>query len=434
MYAPIHALLVVNFHPLAHRLLRPPTVGNLNSEAEVATALASAVTGPNALGQLAKAALLSAHHADGLVATWHQQPPAAVIQRGIVTSGSSQPGSGGGAVYGRQAPSPGPADTASAAAGAAAAAAAAAAAPSSHGSRTATDTVHETDLYKTDLLLCLEDAMAYTSSRTVDDTNSGEGGDVLPQAARSAVSADGSDRQGHAASGGDQQQQQHQQQQQQQQRLEAATVPPLSPSLSPTPMPDLQGAAGGYQGTGGGSAVAVSSSHHTEEEMEVEAGPAAKRRRVQPQCVCVGELKVVAKLMEDGGRQPVDLYTAWRNSRHARHTLAVAVMSQVGQQCLGCRYGHAWALDGPLLTVWRRGLTNDRRFGAPTLAATTAFNQLDYLPCSGRPVWYRKPTFITAFLCTQRADSDILAGPGRLLRLHFVLARHVAGVLPAGGG
>jgi hypothetical protein len=70
----------------------------------------------------------------------------------------------------------------------------------------------------------------------------------------------------------------------------------------------------------------------------------AKRQQQQQQqqqetkrrCICVGEVKTVARLMDQSQQQPLDLIGAWRDSRHPRCAQAQQVISQVGLRPVVC--------------------------------------------------------------------------------------------------
>ncbi|KAG2440751.1 hypothetical protein HXX76_003608 [Chlamydomonas incerta] len=302
------------------RLYRPSSVGPMNSEVDVAIAFGFALTGQHVLGRLANACL----PADGARATWLSQPPVAIIQRGVVGGGSGEQG-GGDVMYGQQQQAAGPA------ASAAAPSAAATADRSAGGGA---------DRLKADLILLLEDNFSNRS---------------LPRVNKSGAGAGAVEQHGHGA-GGEQR------------------PPRPPPEQAEEAAPETLQAAGS-QG-GGGCASAGGKRPRVEEQAEMGAGPAPKRRR-QPDCVCVGELEVVLKLMEvisDQDIMPVDLLAAWRNPEHARHRLARAVMSQVYTYMIvrGTCYGFisCW------LATWLVYCPANRRhllyLSDPFLANTTA--------------------------------------------------------------
>ena len=255
-----------------------------------------AATCPGVLGQLADAVLPN-EQGGGMRVSWHRQLPTAIIQSAIGTDGGGEQGSGR-PIYGWQH----------------AAATTSAAVPSTAPASCSTlDTQQGGHRWEEDQVVLLETTMDISSSTLLR-------ADALAAAATASMA----DQQGHGAGGGEQQ------------RQPAAAVAAAGVQQ-----------AGGSQGLGSPAGITGNRRplEEQQEELAVAAGPAAKRRRYQSQCVCLGELQVVLKLMvrtRDGDVQPIDLLEAYNSDQHPYHQLARAMISQVGN------------VGGKLFNVWAR--------------------------------------------------------------------------------
>ncbi|KAG2430799.1 hypothetical protein HXX76_009775 [Chlamydomonas incerta] len=181
--------------------------------------------------------------------------------------------------------------------------------------------------------------------------------DPLADAAAAGSGAAGQQQPGRSAGGG--------------RRRRPAAEPPLAAAAKKRRTAGGNEQVGGGGSAGGGGFGGGTSLPAVEEQaaagMEVDPAP-AERRRQQPRCVCVGEVQLVPRLMEEAvegegegegeGRRPIDLLAAWHSREHGHHSLARAVISKVYTRMVSggdaCCYGFiscylaTWLAQAPL--------------------------------------------------------------------------------------